>query len=315
LGSFLFTSPGLQGDVTSESIAGNVFKDTIWARVPVPLPADAVVGVDVQMRDMQIGAPSFMAGRRGSAWWFYLYALAVKLPLGTWLAVATTLGVLIRRRHRMGVDEVLLLAFVYLFLVITAVSFGIGQHHRYAFPVLGPLIFLVGFGWYYGRRFAKSLVLLGTVATAAFCLVVAPNWMAAFNLAAGGMTHGHRLLFNDATDWGQDLQRLADLASRQPANVRVVVLPLRHTAANLGDAGKAPRVDVTRRLMEVIKSQQKATDGKARKPLRVICSKSEVSMDRELREFVASRRDVVDLWGSHLMFDVPVGKADPAAAR
>ena len=57
LGSFLFTSPGLQGDVTSEAIAGNVFKDTIWASVPVPLPADAVVGLDVQMRDMQIGAP------------------------------------------------------------------------------------------------------------------------------------------------------------------------------------------------------------------------------------------------------------------
>ena len=239
----------------------------------------------------------------------------MKLPLGTWLAVATTLGVLIRRSHRIGVDEVLLLAFVYLFLVITAVSFGIGQHHRYVFPVLGPLIFLVGFGWYHGQRFAKSLVLVGTAATAVFCFVVAPNWMAAFNFAAGGMKCGHRLLFNDATDWGQDLQRLADLASRQPADVRVVVLPLRHTAANLRAAGMAPRVDVTRRPMELIKLRQKVADGKVPKPLRVICSKSEVSMDRELRGFIASRRDVVDLWGSHLMFDVPVGKADPAAAR
>ena len=56
----------------------------------MPLPKNYVLGVDLQKRDFEsYSQPSYLRGQfspRGW-WYYYLYALAVKVPLGTWLLV------------------------------------------------------------------------------------------------------------------------------------------------------------------------------------------------------------------------------------
>jgi hypothetical protein len=63
---------------------GNRFQDTPLGYLLVPLPADYVLGVDLQRRDFEVGLPSYLRGEwRSRGWWYYyLYALAVKVPLG-----------------------------------------------------------------------------------------------------------------------------------------------------------------------------------------------------------------------------------------
>lgn len=39
---------------------------------------------------------------------------------------------------------------------------------------------------------------------------VAPHWLSAFNVLAGGNRSGFKRMFNDASDWGQDTYRVRD---------------------------------------------------------------------------------------------------------
>ena len=64
---------------------GNRFADTWWASLPVPLPANYVQGIDTQRCDFERKLWSYLGGqwRDGGWWYYYLYALGIKLPLGT----------------------------------------------------------------------------------------------------------------------------------------------------------------------------------------------------------------------------------------
>ena len=69
---------------------GNRFADTWFASLPVPLPANFVQGIDAQRLDFERGLPSYLRGEwsKHGWWYYYLYALAIKIPLGTWCVVA-----------------------------------------------------------------------------------------------------------------------------------------------------------------------------------------------------------------------------------
>ena len=69
----------------------NRFTDTWLGELPVPLPKNYVQGIDTQKLDFERGMPSFLHGQwknKGGWWYYYLYALAIKLPLGTWCLIA-----------------------------------------------------------------------------------------------------------------------------------------------------------------------------------------------------------------------------------
>ena len=90
LGDFRFISHSLTGQATEpgkQPEPGNRFHESALARVPVPLPADALVGFDIQKYDFERGLWSYLNGEwRQRGWWYYfLYAMAIKLPLPTLL--------------------------------------------------------------------------------------------------------------------------------------------------------------------------------------------------------------------------------------
>jgi 4-amino-4-deoxy-L-arabinose transferase-like glycosyltransferase len=89
LGDYRFQSHVLTGFASDEKAfpPGNRFEGTLLGAIPVPLPANYVQGIDTQKVDFERGLPSYLAGEWSNRgwWYFYLYAAAVKVPVGTWL--------------------------------------------------------------------------------------------------------------------------------------------------------------------------------------------------------------------------------------
>jgi Dolichyl-phosphate-mannose-protein mannosyltransferase len=66
---------------------GNRFANSWVGVLPVPVPRDYLLGIDVQKHEFEIHWNSYLRGEwRQEGWWYYyLYALAIKVPLGVWL--------------------------------------------------------------------------------------------------------------------------------------------------------------------------------------------------------------------------------------
>lgn len=214
---------------------GNRFADTWLGALPIPLPKDYVLGADLQKRDFEhTETPSYLRGRFqiGGWWYFYLYALAVKAPLGTWaLLIATALLRLTRTLPcESGGAGVLLLAPALAILAFVSSQSGFSQHSRYVLPVL-PFAFI-----WIGQvartltlRFVKTGVgccalLIWSVANSLACY---PHSLSYFNELAGGPAGGSAHLLGSDLDWGQDLLYLKRWLDDHP-EVRPLYLSLIH---------------------------------------------------------------------------------------
>ncbi|MGH7137803.1 MAG: hypothetical protein ACREHD_18800, partial [Pirellulales bacterium] len=64
----------------------NRFRDSWLGELPVPLPENYLLGIDQTKAEFEAGKRSYLHGRwkLGGWWYYYLYGLAVKVPLGTW---------------------------------------------------------------------------------------------------------------------------------------------------------------------------------------------------------------------------------------
>jgi len=215
LGSFRFISrplAGPLGDLDAISTAtGNRFAGRCLGRLPVPLPAPYVIGIDAQGRDFEWKFSSYLGGRwrKGGWWYYYLYALAVKVPLGTWflLLVALVAGIAAPGYAASWRRETVLLAPLAAIMVLVSSQTGV-QYLRYALPISS-------FAFVWVSKVARAIklgqrkVALATGAALAWSilssLAVCPHSLSYFNELAGGAKNGHWHLLDSNIDWGQDL--------------------------------------------------------------------------------------------------------------
>ena len=91
------------------------------------------------------GLPSYLRGQWADhGWWYYyLYALAIKEPLGTWCLVALAIGATIFGRGYSASwrDEMVVLVPVVAILVFVSSQTGFSVHSRYIIPAL-PFLFV-----------------------------------------------------------------------------------------------------------------------------------------------------------------------------
>jgi hypothetical protein len=219
LGEIPFISRSLAGERTEPRRgaegAGNRLRGTMVGWLPAPVPEDWLRGIDVQRRDFEeLGdsRPSYLAGEwRNRGWWYYyLYALGVKLPFGTIvLGLAGFALALLRSRWSSGWrDELAIYLPGVAILILVSSQTGFNHHMRYALPAIP--FFLVGAGklaafvrpwhWLAGSLVA-GLVLWAGVSS----LRVYPHSMSYFNEIAGGPENGHAHLIDSNIDWGQDV--------------------------------------------------------------------------------------------------------------
>ena len=171
-----------------------------------------LAGIAYQQAHARFGNASFLMGAHSTeGWWYYfLVALAIKIPLAT---LALLFAALIRfaRRARRGawVDEAFLLlpALAVLgFFSVNHQSIGL----RYVLPILPFLFVMAGevARAAVGRTAATGFVLAMVAWLGVASASIHPHYLAYFNEAIGGPRNGYRHLVDSNLDWGQDLKRL-----------------------------------------------------------------------------------------------------------
>ncbi len=231
----------------------NRFADRWWAAIPIPLPKDYVLGIDLQQRDFESTYRlSYLRGQfQPQGWWYYyLYAIAVKAPLGTlglgclaFLVACTPLRARLPRR-----DWMILLVPALVVLGIASAKYGINRHSRYILPCI-PLAFIaisslgrqielgaIGLVTAFrrsrhrdslpaiGRRRGRQHCIVGflaagmLLATVASSLRAFPHCMGYFHELVGGPAGGPNHLLGSNVDWGQDLLFLRDWIEAQPVS-------------------------------------------------------------------------------------------------
>ncbi len=191
--------------------------------LPVPLPENYVRGVDAVSGRRAAHPPTYLRGelRRGGWWYYYPYALGVKMPLGTvaLLGLACVLA-----DPRWGDPCVwrteLVLLIVPLAVVLVFVTWsGTAQRPRYVMPILAFAFVWTGS---LGRVFREESRLLPMLVTgclawaAVSSLWIYPHNLSYFNELAGGPKRGYEHLHGANTDWGQGLLYLKAWYDRHP---------------------------------------------------------------------------------------------------
>lgn len=223
LGSYSFISRALVGSGPARAEGANRFAGTALASVPVPLPEDYVRGIDVQRWDFERGLPSYLAGvtRKPGWWYYYLYASAVKLPLGMWLLGGLACFAALRGSTRVKVplaNELVLLAPAAAVFLLVSSQTGINRHYRYVLPAIPYAIVYLGKAGHLMKSSGPGNCIVAACAllTTASSLAIYPHSLSYFNEAAGGPLRGHEHLLDSNIDWGQDLLALRRWADAHP---------------------------------------------------------------------------------------------------
>lgn len=240
LKDYQFISHSLNGRPMAWEV-GNRFEKSLLGELRVPLPRNYVRGIDMQKADFERGKTSYLRGeqRYGGWWYYYLYAVAVKEPLGTLSCGLLAIG--LQFMPRRGTDEtsaqdddvsetpdpaearwidtLVLLAPALVVMVLVSSQTGFSRYLRYALPAF-PFAFIwisqiLRVGETQGRWFAYSAGALLTW-TVASSLWVFPHSLSYFNELAGGPAGGPAHLLDANIDWGQDLLNLKRWLDQHP---------------------------------------------------------------------------------------------------
>jgi len=230
LNQFEFTSNSLAGyeneEQRDEEQKTNRFADSWLGEIPVPFPRNYVLGIDIQKRDFEnFGRESYLRGEfRDHGWWYYyLYALAIKVPIGYWIIFC--LAFLHAFYHRASNNSgwrngLLLAAPAIIILILVSSQTGFNHHMRYVLPIFPFAFIWMGQTalWMAEKKklaaaTTTSISLLWAIGSS---LTIYPHSLSYFNEAVGGPAHGHEHLINSNIDWGQDLLFLKEWIEKHP---------------------------------------------------------------------------------------------------
>jgi hypothetical protein len=255
LGEFEFISKALtkSPEWRSHNFHGNRFSDSWLASIPVPLPEDLVIGMDLQKWDFDRERWSYLRGEwRTKGWWYYyLYALAIKVPLGMWsLILIAIIGGLTCKSWREPWQDFLLLTVPALLLLTAASSeTGLNRHVRYVLPIV-PMVFVLTSRVFRSltedRKRCRFVVCVSTSWMIVSSLWIFPHSHSYFNEAIGGPLHGAEHLNASNLDWGQDLMHLKRWCNAhpecQPRWIKSYLHLIDPAKAGISNAGSVPNL-------------------------------------------------------------------------
>jgi hypothetical protein len=219
LGDYRFVSKSLAGATPPD----NRFADSALGLLPIPLPRNYVLGIDQQKRDFEIQMLSYLRGewRMGGWWYYYLYGLGIKVPLGTWMLIllAAIMPFLKFAPRVAWRDELVLLLPVVAILTLVSSQTGFNHHLRYVLPLF-PFVFIwvskvaILLSWSHWKVTALGLSALAWSIISS--LSVYPHSLSYFNELVGGPKGGPNHFVNSSIDWGQDLPFLKKWLDQHP---------------------------------------------------------------------------------------------------
>ncbi|MGL6194418.1 MAG: ArnT family glycosyltransferase [Thermoguttaceae bacterium] len=227
LKDYKFLSQTLSGNEVNEKSysakPGNRFEKSLLGYVPVPLPAEFVLGIDTQKRDFERGIESYFCGVTSEhGWWnYYLVTLAIKEPLGVWGLFLLTIFVscFAKNFNSSWRDELILIIPMVSLLIFISSQTGFSLHPRYIVLVL-PFVYL----WVskLGQAFTLKNRIVSLFTSGLLIWVIAgslwyyPHSMSYFNESIGGAKNGPKYLLGSNVDWGQNLYFLKSWHEKHP---------------------------------------------------------------------------------------------------
>ena len=241
LGDFPFVSTTLSGQ--RGKIVDNRFSDSLLGKVPVPLPRNFVLGVDVQKYEFdERDYDSYLRGNwsKQGWWYYYIYGLSIKTPLGCLAIVLCGVFVLARQKPLALPDVVSLLLPGLGILCLVSSQTGFSHHLRYVLPAT-PYFLLLGSSVFHNdstrRQTNWKQILTGCLTCWAVIssLLCFPHSHSYFNEVVGGPTAGPKHMLNSNVDWGQDVHRVRDWLATNPQAAPLNFTP--HCNYNIRDVG------------------------------------------------------------------------------
>lgn len=147
IGDYEFKSQMLAGERAVGVPTDNRFRNTALHSIPVPIPREMLQGMDYVAWEFDDGKPSYMHGQwfdRGR-WYFYLYAMLVKIPSGYWLLAGISLATFLvsktfKPQAIIGSFEWFPLWVAVVYLAFVSSQTGFTHHLRYVLPAMGLLM-------------------------------------------------------------------------------------------------------------------------------------------------------------------------------
>lgn len=245
LGEYEFSSRVLNGHGhdTATWTKGNRFANSWMGSIPVPLPKNVLLGMDHVKHEYEAKYWSYLRGehRKGGWWYYYLYAMATKMPLGTLALIGLGFRGLLFRPWPPP-SGLLSLVPGLVVLVLVSSQTGFNHHLRYVLPAF-PFLFVVAssavrllnsrHAWV---RAVPVILLASAIASSSFRF---PHGMSYFNEAVGGPANGWKHLGFSNIDWGQDMYELQDWYQSHPQARPLRVLaksPIDHSILGFTDS-------------------------------------------------------------------------------
>jgi len=174
-----------------------------------------VLGLDYLQWEFERGMPCYLHGIwKDRGWWyFYLYAMAVKMPLGYWLLI--TIGIVtatadaVRGRSVWRIEWLPIL-FAVIFIAVVSSQTGFTHHIRYVLPAYGFLFLLASRSMVvFGNRW-RTVLAVGSLAGVVISQAFQPGLSHTYFNTAVGPNDGWRHLDSSNIDWGQSGFRMLD---------------------------------------------------------------------------------------------------------
>jgi len=154
------------------------------------------------------GHQSYLLGMVSSNGWLYYFPVvfAVKVPLAVLVVIGLAIFVLFRKRLDPRASAVLIVPIVVFAATTLFARIDIGVRHL--LPIF-PFLY-AGLAIVLARRVPLAIIIPLLAALIAESLAVYPNYLAFFNIGAGGPTRGPLYLLDSNIDWGQDTLKLRE---------------------------------------------------------------------------------------------------------
>jgi 4-amino-4-deoxy-L-arabinose transferase-like glycosyltransferase len=157
--------------------------------------------------------PAFLNGQRSwTGWWYYFpLAFLYKTPIATLATLVIALA-MIRRGRRFDRWTACCLAIPFAIYGASALTTNLNLGLRHIIPIIPIMCIWAGATLANARAMFPRFVPMATAILGIGLLIetlaAAPNYIAFFNVAAGGPRGGIELLGDSNLDWGQDLTLL-----------------------------------------------------------------------------------------------------------
>lgn len=204
----------------------NRFRGSWLAWLPCPLPFHYVSGFDEQKFEADGKYQMYLRGElrheqgedsRSGWWYYYLYALAIKVPISTWLLLVMATYGAVRWGGASQFALAVWSAFVVVMLAMMSLLTDINIGLRYLLPAF-PFLFLVaGSAAHFVRPvWWNAFILAGMAWNVGVLARIHPHELSYFNELIGGPANGRFHLIDSNLDWGQDLRGLIRWLAAHP---------------------------------------------------------------------------------------------------